>query len=195
MQADPRKAAGPGAADNVRAGNPVLLVIAGSVVSHSAISRAAELAGGTAVTVVGMGRNDVPRTDPGSSQPRLARPAAKPCPRRPSQSPGSDVGLESKSHWGDEDPEQVRRTVALALSALENAGVAAKVRIVTGPPALAVARVARSSGARVVILDQTGTAAGHSSGGGFVAELRRRMHGSGVAVLTEADRRGGWMSA
>jgi hypothetical protein len=156
MQADPRKAAGPGAAGNMRAGNPVLLVIAGSVVSHSAISRAAKLAGGTAVTV---------------------------------------VGLESKSHWGDEDPEQVRRTVALALSALENAGVAAKVRIVTGPPALAVARVARSSGARVVILDQPGTAASHSPGGGFVAELRRRMHGSGVAVLTETDRRGGWMSA
>ena len=29
----------------------------------------------------------------------------------------------------------------------------------------------------------------------LMAELRRRMYGSGIVVLAETDRRGGWVSA
>jgi hypothetical protein len=71
--------------------------------------------------------------------------------------------------------------------------------------------MARSCGARVVILDQSGTSAGgqlvHPGGNGIaagrrdagavglMAEVRRRMYGSGIVVLAETDRRGGWVSA
>jgi hypothetical protein len=100
----------------------------------------------------------------------------------------------------------VRRTVALVMSVLEDTGVVAMGHIVTGPPARAVARVARARGARVVILDQSGPAcggqpAGPGAGragagtGGLMAELRRRMYGSGIVVLAETGRRGGWVSA
>jgi hypothetical protein len=78
--------------------------------------------------------------------------------------------------------------------------------IVTGPPARAVARVARARGARVVIIDQSGPGSGGqpagpgagragAASGGLMAELRRRMYGSGIVVLAETDRRGGWVSA
>ena len=191
MQADPPGPVVPRAAASFSAGNPVLLVVAGSVVSQAAIARVAALAAGTPVTIVGVGRNDLSRTDPGCA----SRPVAQPCWGAPSP-PSSPAGsLEPETRRADEEPEQVRRAVALAMSAVENMGVVAKVRIVTGPPARAIARVARSSGARVVILDQPGTAVRHRAGDGFVTELRRRMHGSGVVVLIETDRRGGWVSA
>jgi hypothetical protein len=93
------------------------------------------------------------------------------------------------------EPEQLRRTVALAMSVLENTGVMATGHIVTGSPARAVARVARARGARVVILDQLGPSPGGAGAVGLVAELRRRMYGSGIIVLAETDRRGGWVSA
>jgi len=76
--------------------------------------------------------------------------------------------------------------------------------IVTGSPARAVARVARARGARVVILDQpppggqpVGPSASRTGAGcaGLMVELRRRMYGSGIVVLAETDRRGGWVSA
>ena len=191
MPADPREPVVSCAAANLSAGIPVLLVVAGSVVSHAAIARAAELAAGTPVIVVGVGRNDLSRTNPHGS----SRPAVKTCWGEPSPSPGPAGGPEPETHRADEEPEQVRRAVALALSALENTGVVAKVRIVTGSPARAVARVARSSGARVVILDQPGTAVRHRAADRFVTELRLRIHGSGVVVLAETDRRGGWVSA
>jgi hypothetical protein len=100
----------------------------------------------------------------------------------------------------------VRRTVALAMSVLEDTGVMAMGHIVTGPPARAVARMARARGARVVILDHSGPPAGGQPAGpgagragaetgGLMAELRRRMYGSGIVVLAETDRRGGWVSA
>jgi hypothetical protein len=80
------------------------------------------------------------------------------------------------------------------MSVLENTGVAVRGHVVTGSPARAVARVARASGARVVILDQPGPSAGGRPAVGLIAELRRRMYGSGVVVLAETDRRGGWVS-
>jgi hypothetical protein len=108
----------------------------------------------------------------------------------------------------------VRRTVALAMSVLETTGVIVTGHVaVSGPPARSVARVARACGARVVILDQpatsasaqpacpgaSGTGAGGTGpalvGAGLMAELRRRMYGSGIVVLAETDRRGGWVSA
>jgi Universal stress protein family len=190
MQADPREPVVPRAAASLSVGNPVLLVVAGSVVSHAAIARAAQLAAGTPVTVVGVGRNDLSRTELGCT----SRPAANPCWGVPSPPSSPARGSEPETHRTDEEPEQVRRAVALAMSALENTGVVGKVRIVTGSPARAVARVARSSGARVVILGQPGTALRHRPADGFVTELRRRMHGSGVVVLAETDLRGGWVS-
>ena len=101
----------------------------------------------------------------------------------------------------------MRRTVALAMSVLEDTGVVATGHVaVSGPPARAVARVARACGARAVILDQPGllgeqtvrhgrrqTAAGAGTAG-LMAELRRRMYGSGIVVLAETGRRGGWVS-
>lgn len=126
--------------------SPVLLVLTGGTVSQAAICRAAELAAGALVTVIGM------------------------------------AGTE---------PEQARRAVARAMSALEDAGVAALGHVtVTGSPGSAVARVARARGARVVVLDRGAAgpplpggpgSAGRS--GGLAAELRRRMYGSGVIVV------------
>ena len=76
---------------------------------------------------------------------------------------------------------------------------------VGGPPARAVARVARACGARAVILDQPGLPASKppapagvnpvgAGAAGLIAELRRRMYGSGIVVLAETGRRGGWVS-
>lgn len=82
------------------------------------------------------------------------------------------------------ESEQVRRAVALAMSVLENTGVMALGHIaVTGSPARTVARVARARGARVVVLDYQGQASG-----GLAAELRRRMYGSGIVVVSAAER-------
>jgi hypothetical protein len=142
---------------------PVLLVVAGGTVSQAAIARTAELAAGAPVTVVGIETSEISRTD-----------AASPWPARP-----------TRPAAGARQPEQVRRTVALAMSVLEDAGIMAEGNIVTGSPARAVARMARAGGARAVILDQAG---------GLMAELRRRMYGSGIVVLAETDRRGGWVS-
>ena len=112
--------------------------------------------------------------------------------------PVTVVGIETSevcranaaSPWAAQ-PEQVRRTVALAMSVLEDTGVMAMGHIVTGSPARAVARMARTGGARVVILDTDGRGAGAA---GLMAELRRRMYGTGIVVLAETDRRGGWVS-
>jgi xanthine/CO dehydrogenase XdhC/CoxF family maturation factor len=111
------------------AGGPVLLVVAGGTVTQAAIARAAELAGGDPVTVIGVGQGPVSRTQAGFT----------PAPAGP----------------GSCDPEQVRRAVALAMSVLENAGIVALGLVASpGPPARTIARVARARGARVVILDQ-----------------------------------------
>jgi hypothetical protein len=151
---------------------PVLLVVTGGAVSQAAIARTAELAAGVPVTVVGLSATEIPRTHAASVwHPHLTQSAAGP------------------------EPEQVRRTVALAMSVLEDTGVVAMGHIVTGPPARAVARVARARGARVVILDQSGPTTGGQPAGGLMTELRRRMYGSGIVVLAETDRRGGWVSA
>jgi Universal stress protein family len=142
----------------------VLLVVTGGAVSQAAIARTAELAAGAPVTVVGLSQSEASRTVAASPwHPQLTA-----------------SGTE---------PEQVRRTVALAMSVLEDTGVMAMGHIVTGPPARAVARMARARGARLVILDPGAGA------GGLMAELRRRMYGSGIVVLAETDRRGGWVSA
>ena len=87
--------------------------------------------------------------------------------------------------------EQVRRAVAHAMSALEDTGVAALGHVaVSGSPGRAVARVARARGARVVVFDRGPADPAHpaSPGGagrpeGLAAELRRRMHGSGIIVV------------
>jgi len=143
---------------------PVLLVVAGAAVSPAAIARTAELAGGAPVTVIGLSTSETSRTHAASPwHPHL-------------------------NHSGTE-PELVRRTVALAMSVLEDTGVVAMGHIVTGPPARAVARVARARGARVVILDQPRPSSGGQPAAGLMAELRRRMYGSGIVVLA-GDSRG-----
>ncbi|HTR92179.1 MAG TPA: hypothetical protein VMI73_10610 [Trebonia sp.] len=164
-----------------RPGRPVLLVVTGGAVTHTAIARAAELAAGAPVTVVGVRTSEISRTD-----------AAFPHPGRPSPPPVAE-------------PEQVRRTVALAMSVLESTGVIAMGHVaVTSCPARAVARVARARGARIVILDQPASPAQPAVPGmrppgqgtaALVAELRRRMYGSGVVVLAAADHRSGWVKA
>jgi hypothetical protein len=223
---------------------PVLLVVAGGAVSQAAIARTAELAAGAPVTVVGIGSTEISRTDACSSRPsRPDHPAGEArqrvSPSHPGQA-GSTSGpsprpgalgnpgppsLRARQAEGSGGPpsragaesEQVRRTVALAMSVLENTGVTATGHVaVTGSPARAVARMARACGARVVILDQpghsvagqqghvggSGSAAGRGSAvrdgagsAGLMAELRRRMYGSGIVVLAETARRGGWVSA
>jgi hypothetical protein len=162
---------------------PVLLVVAGGTVSHAAIARTAELAGGAPVTVVGIGATEVSRTDSGSA------------PARPQSPRAGAAGPQVPSLRTSAEPEEVRRTVALAMSVLENTGVVALGHIATGSPARAVARVARARGARVVILDQPAAPGGGPPAAGLMAELRRRMYGTGVVVLAETDRRGGWVSA
>jgi diacylglycerol kinase family enzyme len=138
----------------------VLLVITGGTVSRAAITRAAELAAGASVTVVGVGSGQhISRTDGGPP----AEPAG-----------GRDPRTE---------PEAMRRAVALAMSVLENTGVMALGHIaVTGSPARVIARVARARGARAVVLDYPGQASG-----GLAAELRRRMYGSGMVVVSTAE--------
>jgi hypothetical protein len=90
-------------------------------------------------------------------------------------------------HGARAESEQVRRAVALAMSALEGSGVVALGHVaVTGSPSRTVARVARARGARVVVLDRGSVASG-SSAGGLAAELRRRMYGSGITVVTPPD--------
>ena len=218
---------------------PVLLVVAGGAVSQAAIARTAELAAGAPVTVVGVGSTEISRTDSASSrplspthqagetrhrvpspQPTSARgsagPSLQPALAGASGTPPPRAGLAGGSGGSSPrvgtEPEQVRRTVALAMSVLENTGVMATGHVaVTDSPARAVARMARACGARVVIIDQQGPAAsgqpagfgvsrtGAGGGGartaGLMAELRRRMYGSGIVVLAETDRRGGWVSA
>jgi hypothetical protein len=166
---------------------PVLLVVASGAVSQAAIARTAELAAGAPVTIVGIETSEIGRTD-----------SACQWPARPTGTAGAA-----------RQPEQLRRTVALAMSVLEDTGVMAMGHIVTGSPARAVARMARACGTRVVIIDQPRpsgagqptipgvslTAEGRGAGaGGLMAELRRRMYGSGIVVLAETDRRGGWVS-
>jgi hypothetical protein len=154
---------------------PVLLVVAGCAVSQAAIARTAGLAAGAPVTVVGLSTAEISRTNP-----------ASPCHQHSTQSAG-----ETRP---ETTPEQVRRTVALAMSVLENTGVMAMGHIVTGPPARAVARMARARGVRLVILDQSGPTL-QSGPTQLMAELKRRMYGSGIVVLVETDRRGGWVSS
>jgi hypothetical protein len=78
-----------------------------------------------------------------------------------------------------EEIEEARRAVALAMTALGNTGVMAHAHIAaSGSPARAIARVARARGARFVVLDQRG---------GLAAELRRRMYGSGITLLSVTE--------
>ena len=95
-----------------RTTGPVLLVVAGGAVSQAAIARTAELAAGAPVTVVGVGTTEISRTEAASSPPLNSTPAAgKTRPQGP-----STLTCE---------PEQVRRTVALAMSVLESTGIVA----------------------------------------------------------------------
>jgi len=155
--------------------SPVLLVLAGGTVSQAAIYRTAELAAGGQVTVVGVGAS----AGAGSAT----------------------VGYGTSAA----ESEQVRRAVALAMSALEDTGVAALGHVaVTGSPSRTVARVARSRGARIVVLDgaglltagRLGSAAGRrvspGAAAGLAAELRRRMYGSGITVVTATERGAAW---
>jgi hypothetical protein len=78
--------------------------------------------------------------------------------------------------------EDVRRAVALAMSVLENGGVQAHGHVaVSGPPARAVARMARARGVRAIVLDQAD---------GLTTDLRRRVHGSGIVVVLVTERGG-----
>jgi hypothetical protein len=219
------------------AAGPVLLVVAGGAVSQAAIARTAELAAGAPVTVVGVETTEIPRTNAASPRPvhpthpsgrpraaGLSSPANVPgTAGQPSPRVSAAGSSASSSARADTALEQLRRTVALAMSVLENTGVVATGHIVTGSPARAVARVARARGVRVVILDQPGlpsaaqppgtkpsfpgagsagtggagtggAAAGGAGTGGLMAELRRRVYGTGIVVLAEGGRPGGWVS-
>ena len=80
--------------------------------------------------------------------------------------------------------EDVRRAVALAMSVLENTGVQALGHVaVSGPPARAVARMARARGVRAIVLDQ-------APADGLTSDLRRRVHGSGIVVVSATERGG-----
>jgi hypothetical protein len=171
----------------------VVLVVSGGTVSQAAITRAARLAAGTPVTVIGVGSGFLAGTDravsaASAASGRLGSPAC------PAHSPNA----------AETEPEKVRRAVAQAMTALENTGVMAHGHIaVTGSPARAVARVVRARGARVVVLDERGPAdparhpgapprltagnPGRPGPGALAAELRRRMYGSGVIVLSATD--------
>jgi hypothetical protein len=169
-----RRAGQPPAGRVPPAAGPVLLVITGTTVSVAAISRAAELADGTSVTVLGVGLDRVCDAPADGTAGRCA----------------------------STEPERVRRAVALAMSAVEDAGVTADGHlVVTGSPGQAVARVARARGARVVVIDRDPAATGRPAASpagprgprgsaGLAAELRRRLYGSGVTVITPGDRGG-----
>ena len=139
MRADERAAAGAPAT-----ASRVLLVIAGTAVSHAAILRTAELAGGWVVTVIGIGseqvsRPEIPRQRPNQSSRTVPAspshapyfPALWPAWTRPRN--GSPASGPRRGAWGvwfhpsgdNPLPEQVRRTVASAMSVLDDAGVAA----------------------------------------------------------------------
>jgi hypothetical protein len=90
---------------------------------------------------------------------------------------GAPVTVVGVAEAPDSETEQVRRAVALAMTALVNTGVMAYAHIAaSGSPARAIARVARTRGAGVVVLDH----------GALAAELRRRMYGTGIVVVSAA---------
>jgi hypothetical protein len=179
--------------DAPAAASRVLLVIAGTAVSHAAIARTAELAAGSVVTVIGVGSertagagspNRSSRTVPADSQTRpVSRrvvypgaPAERARSRQPTQAgmtgpappsgrPPTALRAAERPAADGTEPEQVRRVVALAMSVLDDAGVTALGRIaLTDSPARAIARAARARGARVVVLDEAGSLA--CAGGG-----------------------------
>jgi hypothetical protein len=168
----------------------VLLVVAGGSVSQAAIARAAQLAAGAPVTVIGVDTVLLSRTKP---------PASPPPPRSTAPLAATERG---SARGGAAEPEQARRAVALAMSALENTGVMALGHIaVTGSPVRAIVRVARARGARVVVLDERGVPEAGRGGssaagagrpgrddvGGLAAELRRRMYGMGIVVVAAKE--------
>ena len=103
----------------------------------------------------------------------VSRPAITRTARLAASVPVIVVGLAGES---PAEMEEARRAVALAMTALGNTGVMAYAHIAaSGSPARAIARVARARGARMVVLDQ------HV---GLAAELRRRMYGAGITVLS-----------
>jgi hypothetical protein len=106
----------------------------------------------------------------------VSRPAIT---RTAQQSAGAPVIVVGVAGESPEEIEEARRAVALAITALGNTGVMADAHIAaSGSPARAIARVARARGARIVVLDQRG---------GLAAELRRRMYGSGITVLSVTE--------
>jgi hypothetical protein len=138
------------------AGSRVLLVVASDRVSQEAISCAAGLAAGGLVTVVGVG----------------------PC----SGSAGAGAGESPQAGSGARQTtaEDVRRAVALAISALDRTGVKALGHFaVNGAPSRAVARTARARRVRAIVFDQAD---------GLASDLRRRVHGSGIIVVSAAGR-------
>jgi hypothetical protein len=177
----------------------VLLVVGDGTVSQAAITRAAQLAAGAPVTVIGVGSAFLSGTEGGASPPRRGLRGLEGLVGRTVPPDGGTAGGRPPG-----ETERVRRAVALAMSALENTGVMAYGHIaVTASPARAVARMARARGARVVVLDQRAAAdtarrsaaaggpgaspTARSGAGALAAELRRRMYGSGVVVLEAAE--------
>lgn len=106
----------------------------------------------------------------------VSRPAIARTARLAAGAPVIVVGVAGES---PEEIEEARRAVALAMTALGNTGVMAHAHIAaSSSPARAIARVARARGARIVVLDQRG---------GLAAELRRRMYGSGITLLSVTE--------
>jgi hypothetical protein len=159
----------------------VLLVLTGATVSKSAIWRAAGLAAGRPIVVVAIAAAGGMSAAP--VQPAPVQPApVQPAPAQPAPVPTRAAG------------EQVRRTVAEAMSAVEALGATALGYIaLTRSPGRTLVRLARTRGARAVVLD--GCPAAGSGGGDLAAELRRRVHGSGLIVEAAASERGGSVHA
>jgi hypothetical protein len=154
--------------------NCVLLVVMGATVSKSAICRAAELAAGGPIVVVAVAAA-------GGGPGAVAAAGG-----------GSGAPAQSALVPARAVREQVRRTVAEAMSAVEALGATALGHIaVTSSPGRTLVRLARTRGARAVVLDGSPVAAAGSGGGGLAVEFRRRVHGSGLIVEGAASEPGG----
>jgi hypothetical protein len=163
----------------------VLLVVASDRVSQTAITCAAGLAVGGPVTVIGVGPWSGQAGAEVDESPHAGMPGGT---WRSGSHPGrvAPRGRPAAGGARQTSTEDVRRAVAMAMSVLEDTGVQALGHVaVSGPPARAVARMARARGVRAIVLDQAD---------GLTSDLRRRVHGSGIVVVS-ATERGGRLAA
>jgi hypothetical protein len=156
----------------------VLLVVASGRVSETAITCSSRLAAGGPVTVIGVGASSGQAAEDADESLHAGLPAGT---WRSGSYPGRVAAQGRPAAGGapQTSTEDVRRAVALAMSALENTGVMALGHVaVNGSPARSVARMARARGVRAIVLDQAS---------GLASDLRRRVHGSGIVVVSATE--------